>query len=86
MRQGRPVFSATSPISGCSETSSLEPNPPPVVVEPEPVKQKRVPAVCAISIDGAERSVTLYPESCMRAEGFKPRLPRGCANTAPIFE
>lgn len=53
--------------------------------EPEPVKSKRVPSVCAISIDGAERSVTLYPESCLRDEGFKARLPRGCANTATIF-
>ncbi|MGL4235371.1 hypothetical protein [Tabrizicola sp.] len=53
--------------------------------EPEPVKQPRVPSVCAISIDGAERSVTLYPESCLRAEGFDYRLPRGCANGATIF-
>lgn len=62
------------------------PVPVPVPVpDPEPVSSKRVPSVCAISIDGAERSVTLYPESCMRAEGFKPRLPRGCANTATIY-
>jgi hypothetical protein len=53
--------------------------------EPEPVKSKRVPAVCAISIDGADRSVTLYPESCLREEGFDYRLPRGCANSATIF-
>ncbi len=52
---------------------------------PEPVKSKRVPAVCAISIDGADRSVTLYPESCLREEGFKYRLPRNCANNATIF-
>jgi hypothetical protein len=52
---------------------------------PEPVKSKRVPAVCAISIDGADRSVTLYPESCLREEGFTYRLPRQCANTATIF-
>lgn len=52
---------------------------------PEPVKSKRVPAVCAISIDGADRSVTLYPESCLRAEGFTYRLPRQCANGATIF-
>jgi hypothetical protein len=58
--------------------------PAPVPV-PEPVKSKRVPAVCAISIDGADRSVTLYPESCLREEGFNYRLPRGCANTATIF-
>ncbi len=63
-----------------------KPAPVPVPLpEPEPVSSKRVPSVCAISIDGAERSVTLYPESCLRAEGFKPRLPRGCANTATIY-
>ena len=65
-----------------------KPAPAPVPVplpEPEPVSSKRVPAVCAISIDGTERSVTLFPESCLRAEGFKPRLPRGCANTATIY-
>jgi len=58
--------------------------PAPVPV-PQPVKNKRVPSVCAISIDGAERSVTLFPESCLRAEGFAYRLPRGCANSATIF-
>jgi hypothetical protein len=61
-----------------------KPAPVPVPV-PEPVKSKRVPSVCAISIDGAERSVTLYPESCLRAEGFDYRLQRGCANSATIF-
>jgi hypothetical protein len=58
--------------------------PAPVPV-PEPVKSKRVPSVCAISIDGADRSVTLYSESCLRGEGFEYRLPRGCANSATIF-
>lgn len=53
--------------------------------KPEPVKAKRVPSICAISIDGSERSVTLYPESCLREEGFDYRLPRHCANTATIF-
>lgn len=52
---------------------------------PEPVKQARVPAVCAISIDGADRTVTIFPESCLRQEGFDYRLPRGCANGATIF-
>jgi hypothetical protein len=61
-----------------------KPAPVPVPV-PEPVKSKRVPSVCAISIDGGERSVTLYPESCLRAEGFDYRLPRGCANGATIY-
>jgi hypothetical protein len=59
-----------------------KPKPVPL---PEPVKHPRVPSVCAISIDGAERSVTLYPESCLRQEGFDYRLPRGCANGATIF-
>lgn len=52
---------------------------------PEPVKSKRVPSVCAISIDGADRSVTLFSEGCLREEGFNHRLPRGCANSATIF-
>ena len=58
------------------------PTPAPL---PEPVSSKRVPSVCAISIDGADRSVSLYPESCLRAEGFRHRLPRGCSNGATIF-
>jgi hypothetical protein len=58
---------------------------PPAVVTPEPVRSNRVPAVCAITIDGAERSVTLYPESCLRREGFDRRLPRDCANQASVF-
>lgn len=63
-----------------------KPAPLPVPLpEPEPVKAKRVPAVCAISIDGADRSVTLFPESCLRQEGFNYRLPRHCANSATIF-
>lgn len=65
-------------------TDKGKPAPVPAPV-PEPVKNKRVPSVCAISIDGAERSVTLYPESCLRAEGFDYRLPRGCANGATIY-
>jgi hypothetical protein len=55
--------------------------PPPV----EPVNRARVPSVCAISIDGADRSVTLFSENCLRREGFDRRLPRGCANSAQVF-
>jgi hypothetical protein len=62
-----------------------KPKPAPQVVSPEPVRTNRVPAVCAITIDGAERSVTLYPESCLRREGFDRRLPRTCANQASLF-
>jgi hypothetical protein len=57
----------------------------PAPVAPVPVRTNRVPAVCAITIDGAERSVTLYPESCLRREGFERRLPRDCANRASVF-
>jgi hypothetical protein len=53
--------------------------------QPEPVKNRRVPAVCEISIDGARQSVSLYSENCFRREGFDYRLPRGCANTARVF-
>lgn len=62
-----------------------KPRVPPAVVLPEPARSDRVPAVCAITIDGAQRSVTLYPEHCLRREGVKGRLPKGCANTATIF-
>lgn len=57
----------------------------PPVLAPEPVRSSRVPTVCAITIDGAKRSVTLYPESCLRREGFDRRLPLDCANKASIF-
>lgn len=59
-----------------------KPNPVPQVI---PVKHPRVPSVCAISIDGAERSVTLFPESCLRTQGFDYALPRGCATGATVF-
>lgn len=52
---------------------------------PEPVRAPRVPAVCAIEIDGDHRSVTVYPESCLRDEGFDYRLPRDCAKTARVY-
>ena len=64
--------------------NELKSKPEPVPT-PMPVKHPRVPSVCAISIDGAERSVTLFPESCLRAEGFTYTLPRGCAKGASIF-
>jgi hypothetical protein len=69
---------------------NTKPKPPPAVVsppvvKPEPARSNRVPAVCAITVDGAERSVTLYPESCLRREGFDRRLPRSCANSATVF-
>lgn len=59
-----------------------KPKPQPEV---EPVKRPKVPSVCEISINGAERSVSLYSENCLRDEGFDYRLPRGCANSAKVF-
>lgn len=51
---------------------------------PEPVRQKRVPAVCAIEIDSESgRSVTVYTESCLRDEGFR-RLP-DCGRSVRIY-
>lgn len=67
------------------ELTDKDKRAPTPVPTPEPVRNKRVPSVCAISIDGAERSITLYPESCLRAEGFDYRLPRGCATGATIY-
>lgn len=55
------------------------------VLVPEPARSRRIPAICAITIDGAKKSVTLYAESCLRGEGFDAQLPKGCANTARIF-
>jgi len=54
-------------------------------IPPRPATSRRVPAVCAITIDGAQRSVTLYPESCLRREGLKAGLPQRCASPARIF-
>ena len=59
--------------------------PAPPANKPQPVGSNRVPAVCAITIDGAARSVTLYPESCLRREGINRQLPRTCATQASIF-
>jgi hypothetical protein len=58
------------------------PRPAPV---PQPAHQPRVPAACAIEVDGAQRSVTVYPESCLRKKGFDYQLPRSCAKTARIY-
>ena len=59
-----------------------KPKPAPA---PEPVKRPKVPSVCEIAIDGADRSVSLFSENCLRGEGFDYRLPRGCANSARVF-
>lgn len=53
--------------------------------KPQPVKQRRVPSVCAIEIDSDRGSpVTVYTESCLRDEGFSQRLP-DCARSVRIY-
>lgn len=59
--------------------------PAPVPQPPVQVRNPRVPSVCAIEISGARRNVTVYPERCLRREGFAYRLPRQCAHEARIF-
>lgn len=44
-----------------------------------PVRHRAVPAVCAVEVRGARRDRVVYPERCLRREGFEARLPRDCA-------
>ena len=57
----------------------------PIPQPPVQVRNPRVPSVCAIEISGARRDVTVYPERCLRREGFNYRLPRQCAHHARVF-
>lgn len=59
--------------------------PAPLPQQAVQVRSPRVPAVCAIEISGARRAVTVYPERCLRREGFDYRLPRHCAHEARVF-
>lgn len=59
--------------------------PAPAPVHRKPEVRKRIPAVCAIAIDGARRSVTVYPETCLRREGIRGPLPRHCSHEARIY-
>ncbi|MFN4153784.1 MAG: hypothetical protein ACK4HF_03960 [Paracoccaceae bacterium] len=59
--------------------------PAPVPQPPVQVRNPRVPSVCAIEISGARRDVTVYPERCLRRQGFDYRLPRQCAHDARVF-
>ncbi|MFN3844936.1 MAG: hypothetical protein ACK4RZ_03810 [Paracoccaceae bacterium] len=59
--------------------------PAPLPEPPVQARAPRVPSVCAIEISGARRDVTVYPERCLRREGFDFRLPRQCAHDARVF-
>lgn len=45
----------------------------------------RVPAVCAIEINGSRTRATVYGERCLREVGFDWRLPRECSRPARIY-
>lgn len=53
--------------------------------KPQPIGLPRVPSVCAISIDSnSGDAVTMFPEKCLRREGFNYRLP-DCARSVRIY-
>ncbi|MCB6179389.1 hypothetical protein LHP98_14800 [Rhodobacter sp. Har01] len=62
-----------------------KPAPAPVHKKKHKADRPRIPAVCAIQIDGQRRSVTVYPESCLRDEGVRAKLPRHCSHEARIY-
>ncbi len=45
----------------------------------QPARGTRIPARCAIEIDaGRGRDATVFAESCLRREGVRAKMPRGC--------
>ena len=72
-------------IGAIIHNSNRDDDPAPVPA-PQPVRKPRVPGVCAIDIpgrDGYGRSV-IYPEHCLRREGFRHALP-GCGREVRIY-
>lgn len=64
------------------DNNHAKPKPKP---QPQPVRQPRVPAVCAIEMDSDRYgTVSMYPERCLRAEGFNYRLP-DCGRSVRIY-
>lgn len=76
-----------APVSPLAVVHSPKPQsrPPVAVTPPVEVRSPRVPAVCAVEVSGARRNLTVYPERCLRREGFEFRLPRYCAYEARVF-
>lgn len=53
--------------------------------QPKPAYQPRVPATCAIEMESSQYgTVTMYPERCLRSEGFNYRLP-DCGRSVRIY-
>lgn len=71
------------------ETRKDDPAPVPA---PAPVHKKKktkkhpstIPAACALQFDGAHKSVTVYPETCLLDYGVRS-LPEYCARDARIY-
>lgn len=52
---------------------------------PQPVYQPRVPAACAIEMDSSNYgTVRMFPERCLRSEGFNYRMP-DCGRSVRIY-
>lgn len=66
------------------ESKRDAPAPAPIARK-TPVPDTRIPAVCALEFEGEQRSVIVYPESCLRDEGVRGRLPTACAKVARIY-
>lgn len=59
-----------------------KPKPEP---KPVPVQHPRVPGICAIEIESNDYgTVSVFPERCLREEGFNYRLP-DCARSVRIY-
>jgi hypothetical protein len=74
-------------VKEANKDDKVMPLPAPV---PEPVKRKkkkgtRIPAACAFEFEGHDRTVIVYPESCLIDEGVSRGLPRHCGKNAKIY-
>jgi hypothetical protein len=69
-------------INAIDHNKHRTPQPQPI---PEPVRQPRVPATCAIEMDSSQYgTISMYPERCLRSEGFNYRLP-DCGRSVRIY-
>lgn len=76
---------AAAIVLGLIVNNANKHNNPPAPPKPVPVKQPRVPGICAIEFD-SDRGypVTVYSESCLEDEGFDYRLP-SCGRSVRIY-
>lgn len=85
------VLAAALPARAGSEVDLVDPGytvdpvPVPLHIKDKKHGKTRVPETCALVFEGEERSVELYPESCLLDHGITRRLPYRCGNDARIF-